>query len=192
MSDPQAKSILIYTTPWCPYCHAAKQLLDEKGVTYEEIDVSSDPELRRDVARRSGRTTVPQVFIDEAPHGGYDDLAALDRAGRLEPVVRFGPTVGRGIPHRRIRRTGSSGSGGVGHGCRAGSEASGPVPLLGSPGRTASRGMGHFGGTFPRRSTELPLSDVCSRSRDGPSRGRGRVQHLVVRYDLEILPEMTG
>jgi glutaredoxin 3 len=77
----------IYTTPWCPYCHAAKSLLDEKGVPYEEVDVL-DPELRAAMMERAnGRRTVPQIFIGETHVGGYDDMAALDRRGQLDPLL---------------------------------------------------------------------------------------------------------
>ena len=77
----------IYTTPWCPYCHAAKSLLDEKGVPYEEVDVL-DPELRAAMMERdNGRRTVPQIFIGETHVGGYDDMAALDRRGQLDPLL---------------------------------------------------------------------------------------------------------
>lgn len=77
----------IYTTPWCPYCHAAKALLDGKGVPYEEVD-AQDPEIRtRMVQRAHGRRTVPQIFIGETHVGGYDDMAALERRGQLDPLL---------------------------------------------------------------------------------------------------------
>lgn len=80
--------VVIYTTPFCPYCARAKQLLDSKGVTYEEIDLYTHPGRRDEMIRRAeGRTTVPQIFIDGAPYGGSDDIHALDRAGRLDPVL---------------------------------------------------------------------------------------------------------
>ncbi|MCB1380844.1 MAG: glutaredoxin 3 [Alphaproteobacteria bacterium] len=80
--------ITIYTTPYCPYCHAAKALLQGKGVTYDEIDVQ-DPALRRDMTTRAnGRRTVPQIFIGGAHVGGCDDLYALDRQGKLDPLLR--------------------------------------------------------------------------------------------------------
>ncbi|HTJ58301.1 MAG TPA: glutaredoxin 3 [Devosiaceae bacterium] len=78
----------IYTTPWCPYCNAAKSLLIEKGVLFEEID-AVDPEVRSAmVARANGRRTVPQIFIGETHVGGYDDMAALDRHGDLDPLLQ--------------------------------------------------------------------------------------------------------
>src|SRR6266567_1318144 len=80
--------IEIYTTRYCPYCHAAKRLLSSKGVEFTEIDVSGDPKGRSDmVARANGRTTVPQIFIGPTHVGGCDDLYALDRAGKLDPLL---------------------------------------------------------------------------------------------------------
>ena len=79
--------IEIYTTPTCPYCHAAKALLADKGVDYTEITVL-DPDLREKMTQRAhGRRTVPQIFIGETHVGGYDDMAALDRQGRLDPLL---------------------------------------------------------------------------------------------------------
>lgn len=77
----------VYTTPSCPYCVRAKRLLTEREIAYEEIDVSADDALRMDIMRRSGRRTVPQIFIDGASIGGYDELAALDGRGELMPMV---------------------------------------------------------------------------------------------------------
>jgi glutaredoxin 3 len=77
----------IYTTPTCPYCHAAKALLTEKGADFTETTVL-DPALREQMTQRAhGRRTVPQIFIDDAHVGGYDDLAALDRRGGLDPLL---------------------------------------------------------------------------------------------------------
>ena len=79
--------IEIYTTPTCPYCHAAKALLADKGVDYTEISVL-DPDLRQAMTERAhGRRTVPQIFIDDAHIGGYDDMAALERQGGLDPLL---------------------------------------------------------------------------------------------------------
>jgi glutaredoxin 3 len=78
----------IYTSPWCGYCHAAKALLKRKGVAYTEIDVSQDPERRREMlARANGSWTVPQIFVGETHVGGSDDLHALERAGKLDPLL---------------------------------------------------------------------------------------------------------
>ena len=80
--------IEIYTTPFCGYCHAAKRLLQAKGQSFAEIDVSRAPALREKMMERSGgRRTVPQIFIGGKHVGGYDDLSALDRAGRLDPLL---------------------------------------------------------------------------------------------------------
>jgi len=79
--------VQIYTTPMCPYCHAAKAMFGQKGVSYEEITVI-DPALRADMTQRAqGRRTVPQIFIGETHVGGYEDMAALERNGRLDPLL---------------------------------------------------------------------------------------------------------
>ena len=75
--------VQIYTTAMCPYCVRAKRLLAARGIVFDEADVGSDPALRADVVRRSGRRTVPQIFIDGQPIGGFDELAALDASGEL-------------------------------------------------------------------------------------------------------------
>lgn len=77
----------IYTTQWCPYCHAAKALLDEKGVEYSELDASDPEDRAKMVERARGRRTVPQIFIGDTHVGGYDDMAALDRRGQLDPLL---------------------------------------------------------------------------------------------------------
>jgi glutaredoxin 3 len=80
--------IEIYTTRYCPYCHAAKRLLSRKGAAFTDIDVSGDAKGRSEmVARANGRMTVPQIFIGSTHVGGYDDLSALDRAGKLDPLL---------------------------------------------------------------------------------------------------------
>ena len=81
----------IYTTRWCGYCRAAKALLDRKGVSFTEIDVGEDPEKRQEMLNRAnGRYTVPQIFIGTTHVGGSDDLHALDRAGKLDPLLAAG------------------------------------------------------------------------------------------------------
>jgi glutaredoxin 3 len=81
-------NVTIYTTNMCPYCHAAKALLQRKGVTFDEIDVSYDPDGRRKMTERAGgRRTVPQIFIGKTHVGGSDDLHALDRAGKLDSLL---------------------------------------------------------------------------------------------------------
>lgn len=82
------KTVEIYTTPFCPYCIAAKRLLQKKGVAYTETDVSMDPDLRQAMtARAGGRRTVPQIFIGGAHVGGSDDLHLLEHQGRLDPLL---------------------------------------------------------------------------------------------------------
>jgi glutaredoxin 3 len=78
----------LYTTPYCSYCLAAKRLLERKGVSYEETDVSGDPAARQQMMERAnGRYTVPQIFIGGRHVGGSDDIHALDRAGKLDPIL---------------------------------------------------------------------------------------------------------
>ena len=78
----------IYTKTFCPYCARAKRLLDEKGVEYVEYEITSDTAKRQEmIGRADGRSTVPQVFIGGRHIGGSDDLAALDREGRLDPLL---------------------------------------------------------------------------------------------------------
>ena len=78
----------MYTTPMCPFCVRAKRLLQERGIAYDEFDVADDTELRVSVMERSGRRTVPQIFIDGRSIGGYEELAALDASGELATLVR--------------------------------------------------------------------------------------------------------
>jgi len=79
--------IVIYTKPTCGYCAAAKALLRSKGAGFQEIDVSRDETVRNDMIQRSGRRTVPQIFIGERHVGGYDDLVALDARGDLDALL---------------------------------------------------------------------------------------------------------
>nr|WP_317892066.1 glutaredoxin 3 [uncultured Sphingomonas sp.] len=80
--------IEIYTKAFCPYCTRAKRLLESKGAAFEEFDITMGGERRAEMLQRAnGRTTVPQVFIDGRHIGGSDDLAALDRQGRLDPLL---------------------------------------------------------------------------------------------------------
>jgi len=81
----------VYSTRYCPYCIAAKALLTRKNITFTEIDVSGDPEGRsKMVERANGRMTVPQIFIGAVHVGGSDDLHALERAGKLDPLLQQG------------------------------------------------------------------------------------------------------
>jgi glutaredoxin 3 len=79
--------IQIYTTQWCPYCRMAKQLLSRKGQRWDEIDVEAEPGRRDEMIERSGRRSVPQIWIGERHVGGFDDLAALDAAGELDALL---------------------------------------------------------------------------------------------------------
>lgn len=83
-----AATVTIYTKSYCPYCHAAKDLLKKKGAAFEEIDVTTDREGQTAMTQRAnGRTTVPQIFIGATHVGGCDDLYALDAAGKLDPLL---------------------------------------------------------------------------------------------------------
>ena len=79
--------IEIYTTPFCGYCARAKGLLDRKGAPYEEMDVMMDEKKRAEMRERSKRSTVPQIFINGQHIGGSDELAALEQAGKLDPML---------------------------------------------------------------------------------------------------------
>ena len=84
-------TVEIYTTRYCPYCHAAKALLKRKGVNYSEIDVGRDWECREEMIQRAnGSMTVPQIFIGAAHVGGSNELHALERAGKLDPLLASG------------------------------------------------------------------------------------------------------
>jgi glutaredoxin 3 len=79
--------IKMYTTAWCGYCHRAKALLEGRGLEYEEIALDDDPAFRAKLLDMTGRWTVPQIFIDDRPVGGYTELWELDRSGRLEGLA---------------------------------------------------------------------------------------------------------
>ena len=79
--------IVMYTTNWCPYCERARRLFKAKGAVLSEIDVESAPEKRAEMLARSGRRTVPQIFIGDTHVGGSDDLAALNDSGRLDSLL---------------------------------------------------------------------------------------------------------
>lgn len=80
--------IVIYTKDYCPYCTKAKTLLQRKGQSFKEIDITGDEKLQQDmVAKSGGRKTVPQIFINGAPVGGADDLYALDKSGKLDALL---------------------------------------------------------------------------------------------------------
>jgi len=83
MSEPR---VLMYTTGWCPYCERARRLLGAKQIAFEEIDVDA-PDKRAEMQARSGRSSVPQIFIGDQHVGGSDDLAALESAGKLDTLL---------------------------------------------------------------------------------------------------------
>lgn len=82
------KPVLIYSSDYCPYCIRAKQLLTHKGVDFEEIRVDGKPQLRAEMSQKAGRTSVPQIWIGDTHVGGCDELHALERAGRLDELLK--------------------------------------------------------------------------------------------------------
>ena len=87
MSQPK---VLMYATGWCPYCARARQLLQQKAIAFEEIDVDARPQARAEMLARSRRHTVPQIFIGETHVGGCDDLYELDAHGGLDTLLKPG------------------------------------------------------------------------------------------------------
>jgi len=87
MAEPR---IVVYSTDWCPFCTRARGLLERKGAKFEVIDIDERPEARAEMMARSGRRTVPQIFIGDTHVGGCDDLYALDAAGGLDPLLKSG------------------------------------------------------------------------------------------------------
>ncbi|UWR52875.1 glutaredoxin 3 [Phaeobacter inhibens] len=82
------KPVEIYTSPLCGFCHAAKRLLTQKGVSFDEIDVLANPDRKAEmIERANGGRTVPQIFVGETHVGGCDDLYAMDRSGKLDPLL---------------------------------------------------------------------------------------------------------
>ena len=79
--------IRMYSTTWCGYCIRAKSLLERRGLEYEEIVMDDDPAFRQKLLEMTGRWTVPQIFIDEVPIGGYTELSCLERDGRLDELA---------------------------------------------------------------------------------------------------------
>lgn len=90
MSD-SAPQVLMYATSWCPYCTRARHLFEQKGVAYTEIDVDAVAGARAEMQARTGRTSVPQIFVGERHLGGYDDTRALDQRGELDPLLAGTP-----------------------------------------------------------------------------------------------------
>ena len=81
-------AITLYVTGWCPYCQRAKQLLTQKSLVFDEINVDDDAKFREEMMARSGRRTVPQIFIGDKHIGGCDDLFALDGSGELDRLIQ--------------------------------------------------------------------------------------------------------
>lgn len=79
--------VTMYSTRFCPYCISARRLLDNKGVEFTDIDINNDAEARMAVRERTGRTSVPQIFIDDHHVGGSDELHELERSGELDPLL---------------------------------------------------------------------------------------------------------
>jgi glutaredoxin 3 len=84
--------VTVYVTGYCPYCTRAKALLESKRVEFTEVDVEARPELRHWLIEASGQRTVPQIFVNGQPLGGYTDIAALDRKGQLDPLLARDPS----------------------------------------------------------------------------------------------------
>jgi glutaredoxin 3 len=82
-----APPVVMYATGWCPYCQRARKLLEKKGVAYTEIDIESGPEKRAEMQSRSGRRSVPQIFIGDTHVGGSDDLHELEAQGKLDAML---------------------------------------------------------------------------------------------------------
>ena len=81
------KTVIVYTTLFCPYCTAAKSLLTKKGVPFEEVDATGNPDLRQEIMERSGQHTVPQIFIGEQSVGGFSELNELEMCGELDELL---------------------------------------------------------------------------------------------------------
>jgi glutaredoxin 3 len=84
-------NVRLYSKQQCPFCVRAKALLDKKGVAYEVVDVEGNDELRLWLAEASGQKTVPQIFVGDRPLGGFSDIDALDKQGKLDPLLRGEP-----------------------------------------------------------------------------------------------------
>lgn len=85
-------NVVVYTTDYCPYCTQAKRLLERKKAPFTEVNVEERPDLRSWLASASGQRTVPQIFINGRPVGGYSDMSALDRQGKLDGLLAEGPS----------------------------------------------------------------------------------------------------
>jgi len=88
-----SRGVRIFTTRMCPFCIMARELLEQKGIDFEDIPLDGDAERRRRLAEETGQRTVPQIFIGNVHVGGYDELAALEHGGRLDQLLaELGPT----------------------------------------------------------------------------------------------------
>jgi glutaredoxin 3 len=86
MSDRKAP-VTVYTTIFCPYCHGAKRLLEEKGIRYEAVDLSGKPNFRQFLIEKTGRRSIPQILIHDIPIGGYTELLQLAQSGKLDEML---------------------------------------------------------------------------------------------------------
>ncbi len=84
-------NVVVYSTKFCPYCDRAKSLLQRKGVSYKELKIDQNMSLMQEMVEKSKRRTVPQIFIDDYHVGGYDDMAELDAAGKLDKLLKIPP-----------------------------------------------------------------------------------------------------
>lgn len=87
VSDPSTPAITLYSTAICPYCVMAKNFLKSKGLTWTEVRIDTDPVAREAMMAKARRTSVPQIFVGDVHVGGYDDMMALHRAGKFEPLL---------------------------------------------------------------------------------------------------------
>ena len=104
-------SIVMYKTSWCPYCDRAKNLLTQKGQTWSEIDIEESPDKRAEMIERTGRTSVPQIFVGDVHVGGFDELAALDKAGKLDALLGVKKAEERPAEHVKLLIVGSGPAG---------------------------------------------------------------------------------
>lgn len=85
--------VIIYTRKYCSFCYRAKDLLENKGITYQETEIDNSESLRQEMIQLSGRFTVPQIFIDDKAIGGCDELYALDKSGKLDEILKINPEI---------------------------------------------------------------------------------------------------
>lgn len=88
MNAASVNPVVMYSTDWCPYCSRARRLFEAKGVAFTDIDVDTTDGARAEMQQRSGRTSVPQIFVGGQHLGGYDDVKALDDRGALDPLLK--------------------------------------------------------------------------------------------------------